>query len=178
MTKKGHILFTSNVVGAFFILSGHNIHNFPNQFMPLLPPIALGLYIGSILPDIDDPRSYIGRLFAPLAYGFHLALGHRGLIHSLIFCILIGSVALLCPLYSYGFYFFLSCGFGCLLHDIADMFTDGGIRGFFFPFFARTRIALLPSFLRIQTDTISEYFLYIPMIGSLIYFVLAFFQKI
>lgn len=178
MTKKGHLLFSSNVIGALIVYSGHNIHNFPVHLASLILPIFLGLYIGSILPDIDDPRSYIGRFFVPLAYGFHLALGHRGLIHSLLFCILIASGALLCPMYSFGFYFFISCGIGCLLHDIADMFTDGGIKGFFFPFFSRTRIALLPSFLMVKTNTISEYLLFIPMGASLVYILLVFCQII
>jgi len=178
MTKKGHLLFTSNAMGAFLILSGYNIHNIPTHFIPLFPSIIFGLYLGSLLPDIDDPRSYIGRIFTPLAYGFHVALGHRGLIHSFMFSILIGLLSLFCPMYSFGFYFFIACGIGCLLHDIADMLTDGGIKGFFFPFFRENRIVLLPSFLRIKTNTVSEYLFFIPMFFLLGFFILVFLQKI
>lgn len=46
-------------------------------------PAVLASAVGALLPDIDQPRSYIGRK-APVSYGAYLVAGHRGLFHSLI----------------------------------------------------------------------------------------------
>jgi inner membrane protein len=46
---------------------------------------------------------------------------------------------------------------GIFSHDIGDMLTKGGIRGFFFPFFRNKTIGLLPKVFRFYTGTLTEY---------------------
>lgn len=43
--------------------------------------VALG--IGSILPDIDHPKSYIGNRTRGISDGVRMIFGHRGLAHSI-----------------------------------------------------------------------------------------------
>lgn len=131
-------------------------------------PIILGLLLGSVLPDIDDPRSYIGRIL-PISFIFKLLLGHRGLTHWLIFAIALGSFALILEKNSFLYLFLISCSIGCILHDLADSLTDGGIVGFFWPLFPRTRFVLLPAFLRAKTNTMSEFYIMFLMILALVY---------
>lgn len=46
--------------------------------------------------------------------------------------------------------------FGILMHDAGDMLTKGGIKGFLFPFFPNTTVALLPKFMRFYTGSLQE----------------------
>ena len=46
--------------------------------------IILVAIIGSIIPDIDHPRSVIGRIFYPISSRLERAFGHRTFTHSLI----------------------------------------------------------------------------------------------
>ena len=49
-----------------------------------LPP-ELGLAaLGSLLPDIDEPQSLMGRRLGFLAWPIKLVFGHRGFTHSLV----------------------------------------------------------------------------------------------
>jgi len=49
-----------------------------------LPP-ELGLAaLGSLLPDIDEPQSLVGRKLGFLAWPIKLVFGHRGFTHSLL----------------------------------------------------------------------------------------------
>lgn len=53
----------------------------------LTPPlIIVPALIGSILPDIDHPKSHIGRRFPMFSGLFFKAFGHRTFTHSLPFC--------------------------------------------------------------------------------------------
>lgn len=48
-------------------------------------PAELGLAaLGSLLPDIDEPQSLIGRRLGFIAWPIKLVFGHRGFTHSLI----------------------------------------------------------------------------------------------
>ncbi|MFO8069506.1 MAG: metal-dependent hydrolase [Alkalibacterium sp.] len=44
--------------------------------------IALG--IGSLLPDIDHPKSFIGNRTRGVSDGISMVFGHRGLLHSIV----------------------------------------------------------------------------------------------
>ena len=83
MTAPTHIAFgLLTVAGSFSFFS-----------MPLhrnLPAIA-GAIIGSVLPDIDSPRSYIGRVLPYASIPIERQWGHRTITHSLL-CLLALSV--------------------------------------------------------------------------------------
>jgi len=45
---------------------------------------VIGLTLGSLLPDIDEPKSYIGRRSFGIAHFINVKFGHRGFTHSLL----------------------------------------------------------------------------------------------
>ncbi len=98
----------------------------PRLGLPALEPVSLGLAIfGALLPDIDHPKSWVGKKVRPLSWLFSRLFGHRGLTHS--FLAIIGCIAVLlredlplavtAPLVV-----------GYLSHLAADLLTPGGLR--------------------------------------------------
>ena len=49
--------------------------------------IYTGILFGSVLPDIDEPRSFIGRKLWFISYFINKAFKHRTVTHYLIFSI-------------------------------------------------------------------------------------------
>jgi inner membrane protein len=92
---------------------------------PLDPAGLLLAAAGSLLPDIDHPRSWVGRRTWPVSTAIASVLGHRGITHSAI--AVIGLTMLL-----------LHAGYrrsgvsavivGYLSHLAADMLTPQGLR--------------------------------------------------
>lgn len=57
----------------------------PHLGLPAASPSCLGLaLLGSLLPDIDHPKSWLGRRLRPVSTGIAGVLGHRGLTHSAV----------------------------------------------------------------------------------------------
>ncbi len=55
----------------------------PHLGLPAAAPSCLGLaLLGSLLPDIDHPKSWLGRRVRPMSSVIAAALGHRGVTHS------------------------------------------------------------------------------------------------
>ena len=76
--------------------------------------------IGSLLPDIDHPKSILGRYFKVFNWMFQ----HRGFFHSVFFLVLVGLFFYLIFgswIYTYA----LLLGF--VSHLVIDMFTKQGI---------------------------------------------------
>lgn len=85
--------------------------------------------LGSLLPDIDEPRSWIGRRTRGISDLIHMYFGHRGITHSLLGVILaMIPILLLVLLTSFsltnGSYLIL----GYFLHLIEDSFSKKGIK--------------------------------------------------
>ncbi len=76
---------------------------------------------GSLLPDLDHPRSTIGRIFFPLSIPLSAWLGHRGPFHSFWLWGLVAAAGLI-----WKPFFFI--GLGALLHVVADCATVSGVR--------------------------------------------------
>jgi inner membrane protein len=98
----------------------------PMLHVATLDPIYLGLAVtGSLLPDIDHPKSWVGRRTRPVSTAIAAAFSHRGITHSAI--AVIGLTAVL-----------LHAGYrrtaisplvvGYLSHLAADMLTPRGLR--------------------------------------------------
>jgi inner membrane protein len=98
----------------------------PRFGLPQLDPLSLGLAVlGSLLPDIDHPKSWVGKRVWPVSLVCSKLFGHRGLTHSLI--AIAGCLTLLnseilpltvaAPLVV-----------GYLSHLAADLLTPGGLR--------------------------------------------------
>ena len=89
--------------------------------------ILIILFTG-ILPDIDHPKSKLGRKLKILSYPINFIFGHRGLFHSL-FIALSSSFLIWIIFGDYYIPFFI----GFLSHLIADGITKQGI-DFSYPF--------------------------------------------
>lgn len=85
------------------------------------PALAL-LAGGAILPDLDHPQSFIGRVFFPLSLPLNRLCGHRGAFHSFW---LWGALLLL------GYFLWQPLAIictGAILHIFADCATVSGVR--------------------------------------------------
>lgn len=98
----------------------------PHLGLPAVAPACLGLaLLGSLLPDVDHPKSWLGKRLAPFSSGVAAALGHRGVTHSAlavaacIWGLLRGGAPrwVVDPL-----------AVGYLSHLAADLLTPGGLR--------------------------------------------------
>lgn len=98
----------------------------PALHFPILDPVYLALVIaGSLLPDIDHPKSWVGRHTRPVSTALASTLGHRGLTHS-AFAVIGLSALLLRAGYRPGWVSALAVGY--LSHLAADMLTPKGLR--------------------------------------------------
>lgn len=94
-------------------------------FSPFSPTALAVAAASALMPDVDHPKSWVGRRVRPLSTVLAGLLGHRGATHSLV--AVIGCVWLLA---SHG----LPRGVvapwavGYLSHLAADMLTPGGLR--------------------------------------------------
>lgn len=151
MTVKGHVLVASALA---YVPIDYIINNYS-----LLDTVIVyvSIIFGSILPDIDEPNSYIGNKSIFLSPFLKvLGLKHRTLTHWLITPFLVLLIGYLLN-NSFSIYMY-ALAFGILAHDIGDLLTKGGIKGFLFPFFPKVRISLLPRVLRIETFSLTEMF--------------------
>jgi len=98
----------------------------PHLSLPAAAPACLGLAIlGSLLPDIDHPKSWLGKRLRPLSSTIAAALGHRGITHSAT------AVAACAWVLSHGGaprWVVDPLAVGYLSHLAADMLTPSGLR--------------------------------------------------
>lgn len=118
---------------AFSTLAGVCVAKFLD--IPFQTDYVIGLAVGSLLPDIDHPKSYIGKKLSKTSRIMSKTVGHRGLTHSLPFW--------LC-LFTLGFFMkenvFLGLWIGYLFHIVGDLLTVAGVP-LFYPF-SKARIKL------------------------------------
>jgi inner membrane protein len=98
----------------------------PLLHIHVLDPTNLGLALaGSLLPDIDHPRSWVGRRTRPISTAIAATLGHRGITHS---AIAIVGLAWLLSHAGYRWAGIAALSVGWLSHLAADMLTPQGLR--------------------------------------------------
>jgi inner membrane protein len=98
----------------------------PLLHLPALDPVYLGLAVaGSLLPDVDHPKSWVGRRTRPVSTALAAALGHRGVTHSAIAVV---GLTLLLLHAGYRRGVVSSVAVGYLSHLAADMLTPQGLR--------------------------------------------------
>ncbi len=98
----------------------------PQLNLPALDPVALTLAAaGSLLPDLDHPRSWVGRRLRVLSQPLAAIFGHRGATHSLV--AVLGTALLL---HAHGISRAESepLVVGYLSHLGADLLTPAGLR--------------------------------------------------
>ena len=137
MTAPTHIAFGLLTVASSFSLFSMSIHR-------NLPAVACAI-IGSLLPDVDSPRSSIGRMMPLASIPIERRWGHRSITHSLL-CMLALSVVTL-PLLAYQSASYAAILLGYMSHLIADCATKSGVPLFYphpavcvFPGSARYRV--------------------------------------
>ena len=98
----------------------------PHFGLPAATPACLGLAVlGALIPDIDHPKSWLGKRLRPLSSTIAAALGHRGITHSAValavwtWSLMRGGAPqwIVDPL-----------AVGYLSHLAADMLTPAGLR--------------------------------------------------
>ena len=97
----------------------------PHLGLPAASPACLGFaLLGSLLPDIDHPKSWLGRWVRPVSSGIAAVLGHRGVTHSAL-----AAAACIWSLYG-GAPRWIAAPLtvGYLSHLAADLLTPRGLR--------------------------------------------------
>lgn len=83
--------------------------------------------LGSLLPDIDTPNSYIGRRFKLISYPIYKSFGHRTITHSLLLWTLL---LIFSPMFHQGLtygVFCISLYGGVFSHIILDLVSPIGV---------------------------------------------------
>ena len=79
------------------------------------------LAAGALLPDLDTPKSIIGRIFLPISIPLGRWLGHRGAFHAFwLWGLVIMAGWIYKPL--------MMIGAGALIHVVSDCLTVSGVR--------------------------------------------------
>lgn len=119
------MLFRTHIVFAVFV------YFLLNLFLDMPWWIFVPIVLGAAVVDIDEKNSKVGNkwVFRPLQW----LTRHRGMFHSLVFCVLISLVVGMVNLWA-GFGFFV----GYFSHLLIDCFTVGGV-ALFWPFKFRVR---------------------------------------
>jgi len=151
MTVKGHILLASSL--AYPLVDYiYNINSYGITSSEELTIYYFLILLGSITPDIDEPKSYIGRKLFFISNLFkQFGIKHRTITHWLI----IPIILLLVGFYIHSYYL-IAFSVGIFFHSIGDLITNTGIRGYLYPILPNTKIVLLPMFLRFDTFSITE----------------------
>ncbi|MDU7067186.1 MAG: metal-dependent hydrolase [Clostridium perfringens] len=119
-----------------------------NNELSLLTLTGVGL--GSLLPDIDTPYSFIASRIKIISYPLSIFFKHRGGLHSIAPIILILSLGI-----SLKTKFLLSISLGYFLHLLGDTFSKSGVN-WFWPF-SKKDIKIPVKILTYKTGTFKEY---------------------
>ena len=162
MTYKTHVVFAVTLA----LPIGYFQQYFGIDFMLFLSSVVFG----SLLPDLDEEGSYIGRKI-PIASFLLKIFGvkHRGITHRLIFVFILGAI-FYSIYYVYQYVILVPILYGLLLgylfHLFGDMLTKGGIENFYFPISSKKGV-LLPRWLRFYTGSIEELMVFSLLIAIL-----------
>lgn len=102
-----------------------------------LGTICVGVLLGSVLPDIDHPNSFISKKAKITSFFTSKAFKHRTLTHSLLVNIVFYTLSslLICrfdlPLRHYLTRFLSGLEVGIVSHVLLDMLTIGGVAIFY-----------------------------------------------
>ncbi|MFA5992421.1 MAG: metal-dependent hydrolase [Candidatus Pacearchaeota archaeon] len=111
MMRKTHIALA--ILGVLILL----------PFVKSKMIFAAMAVVATLLPDLDSRSSRLGR--NPLMRPVQWITGHRGVLHSLTFCLLVSiALAIFIPILALGFFL------GYSIHLFADSFTVMGISAF------------------------------------------------
>jgi inner membrane protein len=157
MIWRTHIVSSEAVALPLFYLATPT----PETFAQYLPIVASSIAFGAILPDIDDPKSRVGRKLLPIAIVVSMLFRHRTATHSLVIWGVLFTLLLL-------LWFFVSTiptmalliamgvTLGCCLHILGDLMTTAPVRGALYPISDKI-FWILPRFMRFNVGSALEY---------------------
>lgn len=174
MTAKGHMVLSTTL--AYLPLS-YMLEN-EYEFYQICVVYTI-IVISSLLPDIDEPKSFIGNrsmYFSSLLK--LLGVKHRTITHWLVTPLIIALFGYIAESDLMSITLF-AVAFGVVAHDVGDLISNTGIKGFLFPFLINTKIVLLPKILRFETFSVVESFvIFILMVVNFYIYFELFFKKI
>lgn len=96
--------------------------------IPLSKGVVIAAILGSLLPDIDHPRSLIGRAVRPISTLLHETVGHRSLTHSITGLFAFGLLAYAATFkLGVGLLLIVASVVGYASHILADMLNSAGV---------------------------------------------------
>ena len=111
------------------------------------PGVMICSAIGSLLPDIEHPKSKLGRFFLPNRLkSLRKKIQHRGVTHSALFSLIFNLIVLLL----FDIITFVGVSIGYISHILSDMLTIEGVQ-LCWPKEDRVSIA------NIRTDSFAEW---------------------
>ena len=137
VTIKTHLLLSA--------LVGFSLYETVMPIPPTLPIVTaytLGIFLGTILPDIDEPNSYVGKRSFFVSDIFSTFVRHRGVTHFLFAPVVIWWVGTMLENYLLEL-LFKSIALGWLSHLLGDLLVGNGVKGFLFPIYSG-RITFYP----------------------------------
>jgi len=139
------------------------------------------IFIFSLLPDLDEPGSFLSQKFPFYFVSFFLSLftTHRGLTHNFIFSIVffLFLYAVTLPIHHIEWFhtIFFVAFISYIGHIIGDSMTIGGIKRAFYPF-SKSTFWIIPKSLRFKTQSLFESFLLLFILTFLSFEIYYFFM--
>ncbi len=161
MTAKSH-LTTTLAIGIL------PLYFFRNEMVYMFDYVAIyviGLVIGSLLPDIEESNSVVGRQVPLLSEWLNKKIGHRTYTHNILFYLAIFVFAYYQSLTSSHFIYVFLIGFslGSILHTLEDCLTNSGVSGAMKPLL--DNFVILKKEYRFNTDSVFENYVYYPIVS-------------
>lgn len=141
MSGKQHFIYGISTATALSLsVFGNGLPYFNSPTI-----LIVGAAIGSLMPDIDTPKSIVGQLTVPVSFILNRLIGHRTYTHDPAIWIPLAIV--LTRMYPLMFGFFI----GYLGHIFLDGLTEEGIPVFYF--FNKKLFHLIPKGLRFKSNS-------------------------
>ncbi|RDU65040.1 metal-dependent hydrolase [Helicobacter sp. MIT 14-3879] len=170
MLAKSHL--SIGLIGATAIFPLTKYLEIPKDlYTNILLPLIL---LGSIFPDIDEPKSFIGKKLPIISKIVSLSFSHRGFTHFLIFPLIFIIIGIISNNYTTSLCLF-AFSYGIILHQLGDMLTISGIPHYFFPI-SNKKVVILPKLLRFKTGGSVEKCILIFILTPLAAFLITYFE--
>lgn len=123
------------------VLTGLSVYSMAVHYtdLPWGPATVGAVVAGSLLPDIDHPKSWLGRRLLPISVPLTMLVGHRGVTHSLLAVVAMAFVLTFYGSVAGGVVTALCIGY--VVHLAGDFVTNSGIP-LFWPIKRRYRLPL------------------------------------
>ncbi len=129
--------------------------------------VLCGTCIGTLLPDIDEPKSTIGMRLPLVSLLVSLQIPHRTITHWLITRLALGVAIWISSVDHWSLISFFCYGliFGMVIHDLGDLLT-GGIKGYLWPILPVNRHIAITY---VRVGSLQEELIVLPFAILLIY---------